>query len=352
MANGATTDYRLFLATTSGFFALENAAGQVFIYPSGRPHVIAASQALALWSCEGQSDPRPAGKITALDCRDLQLKQLDVRRQAALRTLDCSGNQLTELDLSGLASLENLYCQGNPFVTLDLSPCPSLTFVRYVSRFLGYSESALASLSNAVCHDSPIFSFLSRPAKGLFNSLNDTRCAAKYISPRTRPITDTESRIRDRAYALKRAAPDAIAIAAPAMAALIQGPCWLVPIPASDCSLDANLSLSRAIAGMVPGARVKIAVHRTEPVESSTVRRRHHQFGLAPHEHHFVRVGGPINPLPLYFVDNVITTGNTIRAARSVIGWGTGLAYADASSPFNSPLSRAARAPAAMPLSR
>ena len=45
--------------------------------------------------------------------------------------------------------------------------------------------------------------------------------------------------------------------------------------------------------------------------------------------------------LPLYFVDNVITTGNTIRAARAVLGWGTGLAYADASSPFNTRLRQA-----------
>jgi hypothetical protein len=29
-----------------------------------------------------------------------------------------------------------------------------------------------------------------------------------------------------------------------------------------------------------------------------------------------------MEPLPVYFVDNVITTGNTIRAARAVLGWG------------------------------
>ena len=56
---------------------------------------------------------------------------------------------------------------------------------------------------------------------------------------------------------------------------------------------------------------------------------------MLPDEHNFSRTAGPLAPLPLYFVDNVITTGNTIRAARAVLGWGTGLAYADASSPFN-----------------
>jgi hypothetical protein len=34
---------------------------------------------------------------------------------------------------------------------------------------------------------------------------------------------------------------------------------------------------------------------------------------------------------PLYFVDNVITTGTTIAACRRALGWGIGLAYADAS---------------------
>ena len=47
-----------------------------------------------------------------------------------------------------------------------------------------------------------------------------------------------------------------------------------------------------------------------------------------------------MNPLPVYFVDNVITTGNTIRAARAALGWGTGLVYADASTPFNNRLSQ------------
>jgi len=127
------------------------------------------------------------------------------------------------------------------------------------------------------------------------------------------------------------------------MAALIAGPCWLVPIPASDGSQTANLVLARAIALLVPGARVKPAIARTQMVESSTERRRRGLSGLQPEEHHFVRTSGPMEPLPLYFVDNVITTGNTIRAARAVLGWGTGLAYADASSPFNNRIRQVAK---------
>jgi hypothetical protein len=48
-------------------------------------------------------------------------------------------------------------------------------------------------------------------------------------------------------------------------------------------------------------------------------------------QHAIFRTGGPIQLLPLYFVDNVITTGTTIAACRRALGWGIGLAYADAS---------------------
>ena len=132
-------------------------------------------------------------------------------------------------------------------------------------------------------------------------------------------------------------------MAAPAMAALIAGPCWLVPIPASDGNQTANLVLARAIALLVPGARVKPAIARTQMVESSTERRRRGLSGLQPEEHHFVRTAGPMEPLPLYFVDNVITTGNTVLAARAVLGWGTGLAYGDASCLFNNRLRQVAK---------
>jgi hypothetical protein len=185
------------------------------------------------------------------------------------------------------------------------------------------------------CHDGPLFGFHPNRAGAILNTTNDTLCAEKYISPRTRPIAPHEAQVRLTAYALKESDPAAISIAAPAMAALIAGPCWLVPIPASDGSLDANLALARAIATLLEGARVRLAIGRSHPVESSTVRRRKGLCGLLPEEHHFIRTGGPMVPLPLFFIDNVITTGNTIRAARAVLGWGTGLAYADASSPFN-----------------
>ncbi len=253
LSNGASQDYRCFVATTSAFFAVENSSGELAIYNSGRTHIIPASQSVALWSCAGSSDPTPSGDITALGCHDLGLTLLEVHGLACLRTLDCCRNLLTELDLTGLVALENLYCHQNPFVDLDLSPCHSLKFAGYASRYFGYSAAAIASLNeDSFCHDRPLFTFFHRPEGGICDKANDTVCAEKYISPRTRTITTEESVIRDIAYALKEANAEAIEVAAPAMAALISGPCWLVPIPASNTSLIPNLALARAIAAIVP----------------------------------------------------------------------------------------------------
>ena len=104
-----------------------------------------------------------------------------------------------------------------------------------------------------------------------------------------------------------------------------------MPVPASDGSLTANFALSSAIAEMVPGARVKCAITRAHPVESSKSRHLRGLPRLTTDEHAIIRTSGPMKSLPVYFVDNVITTGTTIAACRRALGWGAGLAYADAS---------------------
>lgn len=161
--------------------------------------------------------------------------------------------------------------------------------------------------------------------------MNSDSYAAKYVPIGYRTPSPEENIARHVARDLKIPTAAAIQIAAPLMAALIDGPCWLVPVPASNGSLTANLTLARAIAPLVLGARVKCAVGRAYPVESSASRRMRGLFGLSLEQHVIIRTSGPMRLLPAYFVDNIITTGTTIAACHSALGWGTGLAFADAS---------------------
>ena len=154
--------------------------------------------------------------------------------------------------------------------------------------------------------------------------------ATKYVPLRYRSPSPEEIIARRTARDLKIPTAAAIQTAAPQMAALIDGPCWLVPVPASSGSLIANLALARAIADLVLGARVKCAIGRAYPVESSASRRMHGLPGLTVEQHGIIRTSGPMQLLPVYYVDNVITTGTTIAACRRALGWGIGLAYADA----------------------
>jgi hypothetical protein len=159
------------------------------------------------------------------------------------------------------------------------------------------------------------------------------RYAVRYVSPRHRPLTEGEQFIRRVAYDLKAPTPEAVATAAPLMAALIDpGPCWLIPVPSSSGSTDANIALCRAIRALVPGARIVIGIRRSHPVESSCSRRRRGLMGLAVEQHAFARCCGPLLRLPVWFVDNVVTTGTTLRAAHFAFGTGDGLVFADASS--------------------
>ena len=156
--------------------------------------------------------------------------------------------------------------------------------------------------------------------------------ARRYVSPRSRPLSEEEQETRRIAYALKN--PDAhrdMAIAARKMAALLP-PCLpaltLVPLPASSGCKKANLALSRAIsAAYGKQARVVEAIERVVPVESSCLRRRRGLPGLRAEDHQFVRIAGWID-LPVYLVDNVVTTGATIEAAERAIGAGAGLVWA------------------------
>jgi hypothetical protein len=158
--------------------------------------------------------------------------------------------------------------------------------------------------------------------------------ARKYPSPRNGPLSLEQSETRRLAYAIKAiASPLAdFDTAAREMAALIDGPCWLVPIPDSTGNTDANTRLASMIAGYCPGAQVARAICRTQPIASQCTRHKHALGPIPPDQHHLARTRKMLTLRQTWFVDNVTTSGNTLTAARAALGFGAGLVFADAAS--------------------
>ena len=159
--------------------------------------------------------------------------------------------------------------------------------------------------------------------------------ARRYISPRTRTLTPEEHETRHISYRLKESRQwdfdHVTAIAAYEMAAMIEGPCALIPIPSSRGSTEANRRLANQIAKQVPGARVIDCLRRTRPVESSCQRHKTRRGALPVDEHHLERDPTKwLDTVRTYFVDNTTTSGNTLRAARKALGFGDALVFSDA----------------------
>ena len=166
-----------------------------------------------------------------------------------------------------------------------------------------------------------------------------TKAPRRYVSPRTRPLAENEAQTRALAYMLKDpdCDQDMIDAAAREMARLIEGERgYLVPVPSHTRNTEANRRLANAVANMT-GNKFKTAdiLSRKEPTESACERHRNrlpplpaeaHQIFLA-YPHKITLTGAD----KIYFVDNVITSGNTIEACRrALMGLGTGLVYTDA----------------------
>ena len=162
-----------------------------------------------------------------------------------------------------------------------------------------------------------------------------TRAARRYVSPRTRPLNDYERETRALSYILKEAdCPEAaLQIAAAEMAALVWGPCHLIPAPDHTGDTSANRRLAKAIAAHVKGgAEVHDILTRTAPAPSTCERHRTKGPAVSVAEHHIARRDA--KPIPCrrsFIVDNVIVGGNTIRACFAALGFGTGLVFGDAS---------------------
>lgn len=156
--------------------------------------------------------------------------------------------------------------------------------------------------------------------------------ARKYPTPRNGPLSIEETETRRLAYAIKdpRTPARDFETAAREMAALITGPCWLVPVPGSTGCTEANTRLAHMIACHCPGAQIAKAIQRLHPVQSQCTRHKLALGPIAPDEHHLARTRKPLTLRQTYFVDNVTTSGNTLEAARLALGFGAGLVFADA----------------------
>ena len=168
---------------------------------------------------------------------------------------------------------------------------------------------------------------------------NTTKAARRYVSPRTRPLTSEEAQVRALAYAIKNTDcdQDLIDAAAREMAKLIEGERgYLIPVPSHSRCTKANRHLACAIA-FCTGGKFQVAdiLDRKEPTDSACQRHRQKLPPLEPEAHQIFlafpdRIALTGNDR-IYFVDNVLTSGNTIEACRqAMLGFGTGLVYADA----------------------
>lgn len=151
----------------------------------------------------------------------------------------------------------------------------------------------------------------------------------EYISPRQRKLTPEEIATRETAYALRDGKPEAVEVAAKEMAVKVPPNAILVPIPSSQGDTAANEALATRIAEL-SGAQVRNALTRSEPAESVREKRLRGEPGPTPEYHKFEAtedMGAETSPF--IFIDNVMTTGATFRAAQDALGGkGQGLAFA------------------------
>ena len=171
-------------------------------------------------------------------------------------------------------------------------------------------------------------------------------CARRYVGPHSQhlqhlplkvalaQLSPVEKETRRIAYAIKdpRNVKE-LAAAAREMAQLLPNDhAVLIPIPASSGSIAANLALAQAIQRERPTLAIIPALRRHAPVESTCARAKVGKPRLTVRQHRMARITYRLPPgLPLYFVDNVTTEGNTLRAAWRCFRQGCGLVFADAS---------------------
>jgi hypothetical protein len=165
-----------------------------------------------------------------------------------------------------------------------------------------------------------------------------TKTARLFVQRGARTQNRAEAIAHIQAYALKSkdCQPETLNACAEEMAGLIYSEdCILIPVPDHNGDTSANLRLAEAIETCLKFGKGKAKVFdilsRTAPTESQCERHKAHERPLTPSQLNiYVLPHKPFDLRPIYFVDNVITSGATIQACHDALGFGTGLCYAEA----------------------
>lgn len=170
--------------------------------------------------------------------------------------------------------------------------------------------------------------------RGLASAFDQSLYAHDYISPRSakRALTGEEKQVRDLSYGVKSLDPRAIEIVASDMAKIIPGDtskAILVPIPSHTGDTTSNLVIAQAMAEKT-GAKVYDVLERKLGPSQRDARVAGRKT-LKPVDFEMSLRGRlPSDLENVYFVDNVVSSGATIRAARDVVGGGRGIVYSKA----------------------
>lgn len=147
----------------------------------------------------------------------------------------------------------------------------------------------------------------------------------QYISPRKKPnLTPEEKRIREMAYKIKEVGEtEAIEYAAKLMSNYVSRGSILIPVPSSSGSSGSNYNLANLISGFTDSTVID-ALGRREKVlplhEMRKVRGLEHERTIEEHKMNLnFTPSDMFSNKKVYLIDNVMTSGSTLNAARSTL---------------------------------